>query len=95
MKKKNTPSKLDELRGLISDLFDNAEDQEIIKQVGAVNAKLDEMQVEQSQAAADYKSLLDDYKDSVLHGGYKTQKHTEDPVAEWDADKAFREAFKI
>lgn len=89
-------SKLDELRNYVAKLFENATDQETIKQVGAVSSKIDEIASEQEKQENDYKSLLNDYKDVVIHQSYKPNKGSGDmadaPTA-FNAEDAFFKAI--
>lgn len=40
-------------------------------------------------------SLLKDYKDAVLHGAYEAKQYQTDDIQGFDADKAFKDAFKM
>ena len=90
--------KLDELKEQISRLFENATEKGIIEQAAVVSSKIDEIASEQKRQEEEYKSLLKDYKEVVIHSSFKPKQYGDTgadiPVAVWDADKAFDEAIK-
>ena len=93
--KKQKVSKLDELRSLINAAFENATEADTIKQVGAIQSKLDEVADAQSQQEKEYTELLTNYKDAVLHGNYDIKKGAGDPEPVFDLEVAFKQAFNI
>lgn len=89
-------SKLDELRNYVAKLFENATDADIIKSVGAVTSKIDEISAEHEQKDKEYNDLLKDYKDVVIHSVVKPEKgytDTCDGPAAFNADEAFARAM--
>lgn len=63
--------KLDELRKIVGDLFEKAEDKTVIEQAAIVSNKLDEVQKEQEELIMKNGELLKSYKDLVLHTSFK------------------------
>lgn len=86
-------SKLEELQNLINTLFEKAEDKSVIEQVGAVNSKINELKQESDQSTTQYKQLLDQYKDVVIHSGSATKPQNEVNGNPFDADKALMDAL--
>ncbi len=64
-------SKLQELQQLVAEMFQSCEDKETIQKAAVVNNKMDEAIAEEEKRQSDYKQLLNDYKDVVLHSGFK------------------------
>ena len=58
---------IDELKSSINSLFEKSTDAETLKSLGAINKALDEASAEMEKKDNDYKLLLDDYKDVVIH----------------------------
>ena len=81
-------TRLDELKELIKTMFENSTDTDAIKQSAVVMNKLTEVEAENTKQQEDYKSLLNDYKDAVLHTSVKTENASTEPVElrEFDAD---------
>lgn len=65
-------SKLEELRKIISEMFQKATDEETIRKSAVVAQKLDEAEEESKQSSEKYDKLLNDYKDVVLHSSFKS-----------------------
>lgn len=88
-------SKLDELKSLVSKMFDEAENKADIERYAQVKQKMDEVYEEQTAHQDEYKQLLDDYKDAVKHQNFKSEnKHADaTPEPKFDADKAFYDFF--
>lgn len=64
-------TKLEELRSFVSSMFDKCTDTEMIKQSAIIGQKINELEEEQTKQQSEYKELLTDYKDMVLHSSYK------------------------
>ena len=58
---------MDELKSSINSLFGKSTDAETLKSLGAINKALEEASAEMEKKDNDYKMLLDDYKDVVIH----------------------------
>ena len=65
------PNKLDELKQFVAQLFDAATDKTIIEKSAVVNQKIEEIAKEQETKDKEYRELLKDYKDAVLHTSFK------------------------
>lgn len=63
--------KLEELKQFVAQLFDAATDKTIIEKSAVVNQKIEEIAQEQELKEKDYRELLKDYKDAVLHTSFK------------------------
>ena len=63
--------RLDELKALVAESFKNATDKESIENAAKINAKIDEVAVEQQALLDKNKELLDSYKEAVLHTSVK------------------------
>jgi len=89
-------SKLDELKSIVANLFEAATDKDQISQISAVKSKVDEVALEQEKAANDYKELLKDYKDVVVHSSYtpKTNEVIGDGPSIFDANQALEDVLK-
>lgn len=87
--------KLEELKKFVAEAFDAATDKAVIEKGAVINQKIEELEAEQKQKDDDYKSLLKDYKDVVLHPGISkdatgskpTELHNLDSIL----DKALRD----
>lgn len=88
-------SKTEELRQFVAKLFEQAEDKAIIEQVGAVTSKINEIEQEQSAQQEKYSSLLNDYKDVVMHQSFKPNKGETGAEIQsmFNADEAFENIF--
>lgn len=92
-------SKTEELRAIISQLFDAAADKETIQKAAVVSSKIDEIEAEQKASQDDYNKLLTDYKDVVIHSSFKplnnSDKGADGPSTGFDANDAFKAAFGV
>lgn len=91
-------SYIDELRKRVNSLFENATEKEIIEQAAIVSNQIDKIEEEQKTSQENYNKLLKDYKDVVLHSSFKPSQEdlgSDSHADEFDAEKAFNEAFKI
>lgn len=90
-------SKLDDLRKYMSDLFAAAEDKDTVSKFAVVTKQIDEIEAETKASQENYKKLLDDYKDVVIHSSSKplnsSDKGAAQPNGSFDADKVFMEAL--
>lgn len=73
--------KLDELRKMVSDLFANATEKEVIEKVAVVSNKIDEVQKEQEELINKNGDLLKSYKDLVLHTSFSEAPNAGDTPA--------------
>ena len=88
-------NKLEELREHVAKLFGAATEPDIIKQSAVVEQKITEAQAEQTKLEDDYKKLLGDYKDVVLHTSFKPNPADQNggvPGA-FDPDATFNQFF--
>lgn len=86
-------TKTEELRNHISKLFEACEDKQTISQLGVIKNTLDEIDAEAKAKDDEYKTLLNDYKDVVLHSSYKPQSNVDQTqgTAEFDPDQFIAE----
>lgn len=63
--------KLDELRNLVAETFKEVTDADMIKRVGALDQKINEIEQADKEKDQKYEGLLKDYKDVVLHSSFK------------------------
>lgn len=90
---------LEELKNYVSQLFDKATEKDVIEKAAVVSSKIDEIAAEQKSAEENYNQLLKDYKDVVLHSSFKPLNDRDtgayDTSPAFDADQAFKDAFKL
>ena len=58
---------IDEVKTSINDLFKSVNDPEVLKKLGSFNKTCDDANTEVEKKDNDYKALLNDYKDVVIH----------------------------
>lgn len=92
-------NELEELKNYVSQLFDKATEKDVIEKAAVVSSKIDEIEAAQKTAEENYNRLLNDYKDVVLHSSFKPLNDRDtgayDTTSTWDADQAFKDAFKL
>lgn len=89
------PNKLEELKQFVAQLFDAATDKTIIEKSAVVNQKIEEIAKEQEQKEQDYRELLKDYKDAVLHTSFKPNPgdNSGGVPGSFDPEAAFKQFF--
>lgn len=88
-------NKLEELRNLISNLFDQATEKSVIEKGAIAQQKITEIEEEKKQQEEEYNSLLKDYKDVVLHSSFKPNMadKTGANAGDFNPESAFDEFF--
>lgn len=89
--------KLAELKQFVAQLFDAATDKTVIEKSAVVSQKIDEIEQEQTKLQEDYRNLLKDYKDAVLHSSFKPTASGpngfDGAPTSFDPDSAFKQFF--
>lgn len=65
-------SKLQELKQLVQEMFNQVEDREQIEQSAKLNQKIIEVEQEQESRQKDYQDLLHDYKEVICHTSFSS-----------------------
>lgn len=88
-------TQLDELKQFVAQLFDAATDKTIIEKSAVVNQKIDEIAKEQETKDKEYRELLKDYKDAVLHTSFKPNPgdNSGGVPGSFDPEAAFKQFF--
>lgn len=89
------PNKLEELKQFVANLFDAATDKTIIEKSAVVNQKIEEIAKEQDEREKEYRELLRDYKDAVLHTSFKPNPgdNSGGVPGSFDPEAAFKQFF--
>ena len=66
-------TKLQQLRELVANLFENATEKEDIERLAKVNNSIDEVEAEQSELTEKNAELIKSYKELVKHTSFKEQ----------------------
>lgn len=73
--------KITELRNIVADLFSAATDKTTIEKSAVFNQKLNELEADTKAKEKEYKDLLKDYKEIVVHTSFK-DKHEDSAIPE-------------
>lgn len=89
------PNKLEELKQFVANLFDAATDKTIIEKSAVVSQKIEEIAQEQDEREKQYRELLRDYKDAVLHTSFKPNPgdNSGGVPGSFDPEAAFKQFF--
>lgn len=90
---KKMKSLLEELKTNVNDLFGKAEDGQTVQKLGAINKMFEDAEKEREESEKEYSDLLTNYKDAVIHGGYKPAAG-DDGGQEFDPDAALANALE-
>ena len=88
-------NKLEELKQFVAQLFDAATDRTIIEKSAVVSQKIDEIAQQQQEQAKEYQTLLNNYKDAVLHTSFNPNPgdNSGGLPASFDPEAAFKQFF--
>lgn len=67
--------KLETLKNLVADWFQQAEDKADIEKLSAINKAIEDVKVEQDNLVAENKELLKDYKEIITHTSFNDQRN--------------------
>ena len=73
-------SKLEELKQMVAELFEQATDTTTIQKSAVVGAKIDEIAKEEQELVDKHAELLKEYRQAVIHSSFKPDGHTPDPT---------------
>ena len=88
-------NKLEELKQFVAQLFDTATDKTVIEKSAVVNQKIEEIQQEQNKKDQEYRELLKDYKDAIIHTSFKPNPgdNSGGVPGNFDPEEAFKKFF--
>ena len=79
-------SKLEELKEMVADLFEQATDTTTIQKSAVVGAKIDEIAKEEQELVDKHAELIKEYRQAVIHSSFKPDGHNPEPTPSFDGD---------
>lgn len=89
------PSKYDELKSSIAALAQNADDPEVLKTLGAINQRIDDIQRGEDELVQKHDTLLKDYRERVISETLLNGKESKSDPGDRDrAPRSIDQIFK-
>lgn len=89
------PNKYDELKSSIAALAQNAEDPEVLKTLGAINQRIDDIQRGEDELVQKHDTLLKDYRERVISETLLNGKESKSDPGDRDrAPRSIDQIFK-
>ena len=79
-------SKLEELKKMVAELFEQATDTTTIQKSAVVGAKIDEIAKEEQELVDKHAELIKEYRQAVIHSSFKPDGHNPEPTPSFDGD---------
>lgn len=79
-------SKLEELKQMVAELFEQATDTTTIQKSAVVGAKIDEIAKEEQELVDKHAELIKEYRQAVIHSSFKPDGHNPEPTPSFDGD---------
>lgn len=89
------PNKYDDLKSSIAALAQNAEDPEVLKTIGAINQRIDDLKRDEDSLIQKHDTLLKDYRDRVISETLLNGKESKSDPGERDrSPRSIDQIFK-
>lgn len=87
-------SKLEQLKTIVADMFEKAEDKMAIDSLSKINNMVDEAVKEQAELTKNHQELLNDYREVIKHTSFKPTSATEPKDPTGSMPITFEDALK-